>query len=570
MPFGLANAPAIFQRFIQHCLCEYLDVCCFVYIDDILVFSRTREQHVIDLRNILGKLRSYSLKASFSKCQFFQSSVKFLGFIISSEGLRMDDKKVSTILDWPLPESLKQLRRFLGFCDFYRRFIPKFSGLARPLTELTKEGNFSREAIKQVSPCSAFTALKKCFSSAPLLHHFDFQLPRVIHVDSSGYAVAAVLSQPNHLGKLQPVSFYSQKLTDMERGWAIFDLELLAIVLAFEQWRAWLMGTAEPVRVYSDHANLCHFTTTKNLTPKQARWASFLNGFNMAIFHVAGKANPADSPSRRPDYLGTGPLLPSHSIAQKMVHVNDIQGITPPTSHNTYDLYFQQPKKEVLDHFAKYYNTIDPAERRELTARKDLLWFQDRIFFPRPLRTRILQMFHDAPTAGHPGIARTLSLLTHSFSWPGIRKEVIQYVSSCDLCQRVKARRQNPEGPLKPIPLPCQPWSVIGMDFITKLPLSNRFDSIMVVIDLLSKVTHFVPCKETYNADQLAQLFRFNIFRLHGIPEKIISDRGSVFVSEFWKALMRLLCITPGFSTAYHPQTNGQTERMNQVLEDYL
>jgi hypothetical protein len=246
---------------------------------------------------------------------------------------------------------------------------------------LTKEGKFSGETINKVGPCSAFTALKKCFLSAPLLHHFDFKLPRVIHVDSSGYTAAAALSQPNQLGKLQPVSFYSQKLTNREHGWAIFDLELLAIVLAFEQWRAWLMGTQEPVRVYSDHANLFHFTTAKNLTLKQARWVSFLDGFNMAILYFAGKANPADAPSRRLDYLGTGPLLLTHSIACKMVCVNEIHGITPPSSHNIYNLYFQRSyKKEFLDYFVKYYNSIDPTEKEELTALKDLLWFQDRTF----------------------------------------------------------------------------------------------------------------------------------------------------------------------------------------------
>jgi hypothetical protein len=327
MPFGLANAPAIFQRFIQHCLREYLDVCCFVYIDDILVFSKTREQHVQDLQNVLAKLRQHSLKASFSKCQFFQSLVKFLGFEISSNGLRMEQGKLSTILDWPLPNSLKELRRFLGFCNFYRRFIPKFSGLARPLTELTKEGNFTTENIQKVGPRAAFVALKKCFSTAPLLCHFNFRIPRVVHVDSSGYAIASVLSQPDSSGKLHPVSFFSRKLSDRERGWAIFDLELLAIVESFEQWRAWLMGTEEPVRVYSDHSNLRHFTTAKHLTPKQARWASFLDGFNFVIHHIPGKANPADAPSRRPDLLDDGPFIPTQSIAQRLVSINDVGGI---------------------------------------------------------------------------------------------------------------------------------------------------------------------------------------------------------------------------------------------------
>jgi hypothetical protein len=263
-----------------------------------LVFSKTRKQHIIDLQKVLGKLCQHLLKASFHKCQFFQSLVRFLGFIISSKGLKMDAEKLATILDWPLPSRLKQLRQFLGFCNFYHKFIPKFSGLARPLTELTKEGNFTDGTIQKVGPHTSFLELKKCFSTARLLQHFDFKLPWMVHVDSSGYAVAVVLSQPDPNGKLHPVSFYSQKLTDQEWGWAIFDLELLAIVEAFEQWRAWLMGTTEPVQVYSNLSNLCHFTTAKNLTPKHARWALFLDGFNFVIHQISGKANPADAPSR--------------------------------------------------------------------------------------------------------------------------------------------------------------------------------------------------------------------------------------------------------------------------------
>jgi transposase InsO family protein len=389
-------------------------------------------------------------------------------------------------------------------------------------------------------------------------------------VDSSGYAIAAVLSQPDPLGVLHPVSFFSRKLSDRERGWAIFDLELLAIVESFEQWRAWLMGTKEPVRVYSDHSNLQHFTTSKHLTPKQARWASFLDGFNFVIHHISGKINPANAPSRRPDLVEEGPLIPSQSIARRMATINDMSEQISDPSPTVHDLHFQRPSKKVLEHIGKHYDKVSPSERKELPERNSLLWFQDRIFVLIQLRTRLIQCFHDEPTVGHPGVARTLSLITRSFLWPGIRKDIIRYVGLCDSCQQVKAHRHNPEGTLKTMPIPHRPWSIIGMDFITKLPVSGVFDSIMVVIDLLSKVTHFVPCKETYTAEQIAQIFRSQIFKLHGMPEKIISDRGSTFVSEFWRAFMRSLSITPGFSTAYHPQTDGQTERMNQVLEDYL
>ncbi|POW03724.1 hypothetical protein PSTT_10875 [Puccinia striiformis] len=478
MPFGLANAPAIFQRFIQHVLREYS-------------------------------------RSSLNKCQFFQSEVKFLGFVITRDGIRMDPSKLSTILDWPYPNSLQQLRRFLGFSNFYRRFIPKFSDLARPSNK---------------------------FNQRRTLHSGESHLPRVLHVDSSGYAIAAVLSQPDSNGALHPVSYFSRKLSDRERSWPIFDLEMLAIVSAFEEWRAWLMGTEEPVKVYSDHANLRYFRSAKYSLPNRH------GGLH------------------RPEIKQSG-ILTKHLHGET---VDDIELPAEIAESASHDLFFQRPADDLLELIRNQYSTLEDDEKEALTFRENLFWHQDRVFVPVSHRERIIQFHHDAPTTGHPGIARTLSLLTRSFSWPGIRKDVIQFVKSCDSCQRVKARRQLQEGQLNSLDIPQRPWSVIGMDFITKLPKSGGFDSIMVVMDLLSKATHFIPCKETYLAPQVAQLFRTNVFRLHGIPEKIISDRGLVFVSEFWKSFMFLLGIKKGFSTAYHPPTDGQTERMNQVLEDYL
>ncbi|KAH9448947.1 hypothetical protein Pst134EA_033175 [Puccinia striiformis f. sp. tritici] len=333
------------------------------------------------------------------------------------------------------------------------------------------------------------------------------------------------------------------------------------------------MGTAEPVKVYSDHSNLIYFRSAKYLTPKQARWAAFLDSFNFVIHHIAGKSNPADGPSRRPDLLeGQPEIFQSRTIANKLHEdsIDDIGSSEDDEILARHDIYFQRPTDELIDYLKKYYQKLSEEEKESLTESGGLFWHKDRIYVPHDQRTRILQLSHDSPVSGHPGIARTLSLVTRSFSWPGIRRDVISFVKTCDSCQRVKAHRQLQEGQLNSLSIPDKPWSVIGMDFITKLPVSSGFDSIMVVVDLLSKMTHFIPCKETYSASRIAQLFRSNIFRLHGLPEKIISDRGSVFISEFWKSLMNSLQIKAGYSTAYHPQTDGQTERMNQVLEDYL
>ncbi|KAI7935956.1 hypothetical protein MJO29_015259 [Puccinia striiformis f. sp. tritici] len=445
----------------------------------------------------------------------------------------MDPQKLETILKWPVPRTLKGLRGFLGFCNFYRRFIPRFSTITNELTQLTKISAFTPKSMDLAGPRLAFSKLLEAFTSAPLLSHFSFTADRVVHVDSSGFAIAGVLSQPDNAGKLHPVSFFSRKLTDQERVWPIFDLELLAVISAFEEWRAWLAGTRNPVLVFSDHANLRYFMTSKTLTPKQARWAAYLDSFNFRLIHVSGSANPADAPSRRPD-LGDGktPLIPNSLTPKFHIHAME------PNTHekSEHDLYFQPLSSTFSSLIQATYPTLTEEEKEEYHFDNDLYWFRHRV----------------------------------TFDWPSIRKDVIAFVSSCDSCQRVKTARQAPIGTLQSLPIPSRPWDVIGMDFITKLPKSKGHDSILVVIDHLSKASHFIPCKESMTSAELAKLFRREIFRLHGFPDRIISDRGPTFTSKFWLAFMKSLNIKAATSTAYHPQTDGQTERMNQILEDYL
>jgi hypothetical protein len=391
MPFGLANAPATFQRFIKHVLRKYLDVCCFVYIDDILIFLKTKEGHLQDLENILRKLREYSLKASLSNCEFFCAKVTFLGFDITEHGLKMNEKKLETIKLWPYPTNLKELRPFLGFTNFDQRFIPRFSEVAGPLTLLTKKNVGKKVEWKTELLLTAFEKLKELFFIELLLRHFDFRKERWIHIDSSVFAIAAVLSQPDDTGILLPVSYFSPKLSDRERSWMIFDLELLAIVEAFEEWRAWLMGTSVPVKVFLDRSNLLYFKTAKYLSPKQARWALFLDNFNMLIYHVAGKSNPANAPSRREDYTDGTPLIPDSQVISNCMVQNDEVGVSNGDANQSgegyHDISFQQPHKDLIEYFAKHY-TDDELKLLDVRKLNDLFWFCGRIFVPSVLRTR--------------------------------------------------------------------------------------------------------------------------------------------------------------------------------------
>lgn len=256
MPFGLANAPACFQRFIQWVLQEYLDVFCFVYLDHILIFSKTEVEHLDHIEKIFSALSENQLTASAEKCCFFQTSVVFLGFAISTTGISMDPEKLSTIADWPYPRNLSDLQHFLGFSNFYRRFIPNFSGIAGPLTALTGKAVDTSLGLKSSHAQESFASLRRLFCKAPFLLHFDFELPRILQVDSLGFAFSGILSQKDEDGSLKPVAYYSRKLDATKQRWQVHDQELRAIVACFEEWRAWLLGANTPTIVFSDHANL--------------------------------------------------------------------------------------------------------------------------------------------------------------------------------------------------------------------------------------------------------------------------------------------------------------------------
>lgn len=578
MPFGLANAPAIFQRFIQSVLREYLDVFCFVYLDDILIFSRTRSDHVDHVSKVLSKLRDHKLTASAEKCSFFSDKVLFLGFVITPKGISMDPAKLSTITDWPYPSTTPELLRFLGFANFYRRFISHFSHIVTPLTALTRKNVPTASLLKLPAPQAAFSTLKRLFSSSPFLLHFDFTKPRVLHVDCSGVALSGILSQTDAVGRLRPVAYYSKKLTPAEQRWQVHDQELGAVVACFHEWRCWLAGANVPVAVFSDHSNLRYFMSAQHLTPRQARWASFLSSFSFEILHTPGKLNPADPASRRPDFVsGRDPGDRVVLLGHRVVTESDVSMAVLSLSSSDHSLpsdpHFMPVDSFILHCLQELYagdSLILAGAKSFLRYENDLWWWRDRLYVPEAFRVYIIGKMHGDPAAGHWGVFRTLDLLTRSFSWPNVRADVLAFTSSCVRCQQIRVDHRKPQGELVPLPIPDRPWSTLGVDFVVKLPLSNGFDSVLVFIDHLTKAAHFVPARESWNAAELARQFLSSIFRLHGLPDRIVSDRGPTFVSRFWTAVQRHLHIAPAPSTAFHPETDGQTERVNGVLEDYL
>jgi hypothetical protein len=309
MPFGLCNAPGTFQAYINEVLRDYLDEFCSAYLDDVLIYSETLEEHQEHVRKVITKLGDAGLFMDIDKCHFAVKKVKYLGLILTTEGIEMDRSKVQTILDWQLPTTLKELQAFLGFANFYRRFIVAYSFIARPLTDLTRGTDVKKNfPIEPGSPAHvAFEKLKKAFTIAPVLAHFDPELETWVETDSSDTVTAAVLSQIQPDGVLKPVAFISQKMTPAECNYAIYDKELMAIVKAFEEWRPELAGTADPIKVISDHVTLQTFMTNKTLNRRQARWAEFLSEFNFKITYRPGRlGSKPDALTRRPGDVPKG------------------------------------------------------------------------------------------------------------------------------------------------------------------------------------------------------------------------------------------------------------------------
>ncbi|KAL0156943.1 hypothetical protein M9458_048189, partial [Cirrhinus mrigala] len=539
MPFGLANSPSYFQAFINETFRDMLNRWVIVYIDDILIYSSTLLDHIQHVRSVLQRLIAHQLYAKEEKCEFHQGKVSFLGYVISSEGVAMDKKKVNAVLNWPRPATLKELQRFLGFANFYRRLIRHFSTVAAPLTAMIKRGT---TRLSWTQPAlQAFNDLRRRFSSAPILHHPDPDKPFIVEVDASSTGVGAVLSQrQGDPPKMYPCAYFSHKLNPAERNYDVGNRELLAIKLALEEWRHWLEGAKHPFTVLTDHKNLEYLRSAKMLNHRQARWALFFTRFDFLVTYRPGSQNTkADALSRIHEpgqpAMSSEPILPTSII------------VTPVA----WDVMTEITEAQVLD--------PPPANCPA-----------DRTYVPPNLRQRVLSEVHSVPSSGHPGIEATHHLLSNKFWWPTMCPDTINFVRRCAICNTSKIPRRLPAGLLQPLPVPQRPWTHIALDFVTDLPPSNGHTTILSVVDRFSKGCRFIPLPKLPTAMETAELLCNWVFRLYGLPEDIVSDRGPQFTSQLWAGFFRLLGVNISLTSGYHPQANGQAERLNQRLTRFL
>jgi hypothetical protein len=479
-------------------------------------------------------------------------------------------------------------------------------------------------------------------------------LETLVESDASDFAAAGVLSQrfpePDGSLVLHPVAYYSRKLTPAECNYGIGDKKLLAIVVAFEEWRPHLIGTKDPILVLTDHNNLQGFLTKKLLNCRQARWALELSEYNLKIVYRPGpKHAKADALTRRsgdlpkqgdgrsrpvdavlkpenfdsasfgpafghafgsidailasvngdpnlqaPGKATTGNLAATinlaatdilaaagklASIATKVpTHVSSFSCFELNSTSRAFHsdirnaLLHDDLGKEIIHALRSKVNHHPQVALSECEYQDGLLLVNGLLYVPtdEELHANILRHYHDHPAAGHPGRAATYELVSRDYWWPKLRHTIARYLRNCDTCARIKPARHAPYGFLKPLPIPQRGWESVSMDFIVGLPESSGFDAILVVVDRLTKMAHFLPTTGTVDSEGTAALFRDGVFRLHGLPSDLVSDRGATFTSEFFRSLCRLTGIAQNLSTAFHPQTDGQTEHVNSVLEQYL
>ncbi|WVZ63496.1 hypothetical protein U9M48_013123 [Paspalum notatum var. saurae] len=463
MSFGLTNAPAYFMNLMNKVFMEYLDKFVVVFIDDILIYSKTEEEHEEHLRLVLQKLRDHKLYAKLSKCEFWLDQMPFLGHIVSKGGIMVDPSKISSVMDWKVLEVVKEVRGFLGLAGYYRRFIESFSRITKPMTSLLEKGvPFIWTKERQ----DAFDELKKRLTTAPVLTLPDLTKSFTVYCDASKEGLGCVL---------------------MQEGKMPFEL--------------------------------CAEFESLNL--------GFVHHTTVATF----EAEP--------------------TLEQEI------------RNHQETDEKIQEIREQIKLGKAPHFREDEQGT----------VWYKNRIYVPDVdiIKKLILSEAHDTAYSIHPGSTKMYHDLKERFWWYGMKRAVAEYVAVCDTCQCVKAEHQRPAGLLQPLKIPEWKWEEISMDFIVGLPRTQKgYNSIWVVVDRLTKVAHFIPVNTTYSGARLAELYISRIVCLHGVPKRIISDRGSQFTSHFWEQLHDSLDSKLRFSTAYHPQTDGQTERTNQILEDML
>ena len=569
LPFGLANSPAVFAAKMASVFKNEIGKFCLVYLDDLLVFSRTPEEHMTHLRAVLDRLRSERFYAKLSKCQFGAGSVDYLGYVVSAEGIHVNPRKTQVVQDWPTPRNPKEIRSFLGLSNYFRRFIQGYSKLVRPMNDL-----LLKDARWEWTPAcqAAFDGVKHALTNAPVLCIPDFSKPFELITDASGDqhrgALGAVLLQEGRV-----VAYESRTLSSAELNYTTTEQECLAVVHALKVWRCYLEGVK--FIVVTDHNPNTFMSTQPLLNRRQARWSELMQQYDFEWVYRPGRVNVADPLSRIPAPSTLCCIAASVGWARRFIPgasltSDRLAAVAAPAPLQSLTAFVSQ----LLVAYAADPWFAEQANTAQLRCEQGVWYTEEgQIVVPASdaLRETVLTQMHSAPYAGHIGVNKTVAAVSRLFWWPRLRDTVVAWVKRCEECQRNKSSNTKPAGPLRPLPIPDAKWASVSMDFVVQLPTTTSgYDAILVFVDRLTKMVHLAPTHSTCDAVETATLFTHHVVRLHGWPREVITDRGSVFTGKFFQCLAQHWQMKTLMSSSFHPQTDGQTERVNRVMEDML
>ena len=553
MPFGLCNAPATFQRYMDVVLAGFKWNVCLVYLDDIIIFSKSFTEHLKHLHSVLACIRKVGLRLKPEKCFFGLSEITYLGHVISADGVKPTEKNVNAIAQFSEPKSVKDVRAFVGLCSYYRRFVPNFAQIANPLTELTKKNVTFVWGTEQQK---AFDSLKSALMSSPVLAHYDPDKPLEIRTDGCGIGLGVVVVQPYDDG-VRVVAYASRTLLPAETRYTVSELECLAVVWAINKFRPYVYG--RHFTVVTDHIALRYLQTLKDPNMRLTRWSLLLQEFDFEVKTKKGTLH------RDADALSRYPVKDTETYSPE-VFVSPLMNVA--------DLQRQDPKWGIM---IKNLEKGLPVPK-EFVLREGILYKQLKdkhgikcvMLIPRGLRSIVLRSCHDDPSSGaHLGIDRTWKRIRDRYFWPNLFNSVRKYVLSCTLCQTRKSPPVKPAGLLQSIPV-GEPFSKIAMDFLGPFPVSvNNNRHVLVCTDYGTRWVEAVALPNA-TAEKVAECLLLNVVLRHGTPREFLSDRGSAFMAHVVTYLLKLLHVNKQTTTAYHPQCNGLTERFNGTLASMI
>lgn len=579
MPFGLTNAPATFQRLMDIVLAGLKWQCCLVYIDDVVIYSPTFEQHLTDLQNVFQALSTAKLTLKASKCQFCRKEMRYLGHIITQQGIKPDPDLIKSVTQFPQPQKVKDVQSFLGLTGYYRKFIRNYAKIAEPLLKQLRNNQRNNHHLQWSPECTqAFETLKNKLTNAPIMNTPNFEHPFILELDACEYGLGAVLTQEYDGGKYV-IAYGSRTLNPAERNYGATEREALAIVWATKHFRPYLEGNKIFIR--SDCKALQWMRNAKDVTGRLARWAMKLAAFQIEeIKYRPGKANAnADSLSRNPlpnEIVYTSELSTIETAINLWENTNILDNIRT-----------EQQADSKLQPIIKYLQTKPPSESNEKRNPNVLIngllykiknsnrHYNQRVLgnkhllmIPKTLQQKLLIWAHDHPTAGHSGQQKTLFRLNTRVFWDSMRKDVCNYVKACEACQQFKYDN-TPSSNQMQIHSVNEPWHTIGIDIMGPFPVTSRNKRfLLVIVDYFTRWIEVFPLSTTTSI-AISELLIDQLFTRYGFPKYILSDNGPQFVSNMFRSFCDTLNIQQKLTANYHPQSN-MTERVNRTLKPLI